>query len=431
VIALLLACGFAPNTREVPAPAADGLGPYRDEGPIEICEGPVRLVPPDAAGADDAGVCVASDAPPPRSCVSDGACGPRERCVCGRCSVPRCRSTADCTLGSTCDLVTRICSRTCFEDADCGPSESCRPEGCQTRCGSDGDCARGEVCSRASGLCIVQRCDAVLVCGAGRACDAMERFADLHEPDAVRADGRIELYVEARASGGAVVLRVVSDDGRSFEVDPADPVLLDARAPSVVLSGRSRVLFYERADGTIGRAEGDGATFEPIPDAVGEGHTPSAADLLTIAYEDDAGIEVARGASPVAGPFGPSFWEDPKLFRDVGDVGSPEILRRETALGEGLFVLYAQATGVETSDLVLGDEARAAPRTASIVAALAADDLDFAPYPFGPVFARVVNVTDYRSETEPSVVFVGSEAFLYYVDPQEGVSLARQGAAGP
>jgi len=438
---LVAACGFAPNARDVPAPAADGKGPFRDDGPIEICEGSVRLVPPDPSGTDGAGVCAPPDGPPAASCASNAACGARERCVCGRCTTPRCRSARDCPDAWTCDLVTRVCQRTCFDDADCGAGEACEPEGCRPRCGADGDCARGEVCLRSSGLCAVQRCEAGLACAGGRTCDAVERFADLREPDVVAAGGTRELYVEEATGAGSVVLRAVSTDGTSFVVDPPGPVLEDAGAPSVVARGSLRILFYARPDGTIGRADGDGRTFEASPDPVlaDAGRAPSATadgDVLTLAYERDDGIVVVRGPidgplAPVAGPIDSAFFEDPEMLRDVGDLGSPELVRRTTALAEPLYLLYADATGVETSDIVLGDEPRAPPRTPSIVLAAAGVDLAFAPYPFGPVFARVVNVTDYRSETEPSVVFAGGEALLYYVGGDEGVSRATQVAAGP
>jgi len=443
-VALLLlpACGLLPNERDIPSPRADGFGPFRDRGPVEICEGAVRLVPPEEGRADGAGLCVPDDAPAAAPCGNSAACGARETCVCGRCTVPRCRTGTDCPRGSSCDLATGLCAVICFADDDC-PGGVCEPDGCRVPCGSDVDCARGEVCQRSTGLCLVQRCDAGLACAEGRSCDRVERVADLREPEAVALGGRVELYLEERTGGARVILRAVSGDGQTFRLDPEGAVLADAGAPTILPADDVHVLYFERADGSIGRAEGDGASFEADGEpVVAVGGSPSAArvaDGVVLAYEAGESIAFARSVDgrtfePVAGAVDASAFEDDALFRLARDLRSPEIVAERTALGEERILLYADALGVETSDLVLGEKQQAAPRTRSVVAAAAAADQDlrFEAFPFGPVFARVVNVTDYLDEGAPSVVRRGAQVWLYYVgDDTEGPSVAVQDAAGP
>jgi hypothetical protein len=441
-ILLLPACGLLPNERGVPAPPAEGFGPFRDRGPVEICEGSVRLVPPEEGRADGAGLCVPGDAGPATGCGADAECGPRETCVCGRCTVPRCRTGTDCPAGASCDLATGLCAVTCFADSDC-PGGVCEPDGCRTRCGSDADCARGETCRASTGLCLAQRCDAGLACAAGRTCDRVERLADLREPEATVREGRVELLLEERSGAGSAILRAVSDDGIRFRLDPTDPVLRDAGAPAIATADDVHVLYFERADGGIGRATGDGASFEADAEPVvaAPARSPGAASLgggVVLAVSDGAGAVLllrsadGRAFEPASATVDAGLFEDEQTFRLAADLGSPELVAERSPLGEERVVLYADALGVETSDLVLGEEPRAAPRTRSVVAAAATPDLAFEPYPFGPVFARVVNVTDYRREGAPSVVRRGSEVWLYYVgDETEGPSVAVQEASGP
>ncbi len=450
----LAACGYAPQADFAGLRNPDAVSSWEDLGALEICLANVRIGPP-AAGAG--GFCVDQNTPNEAFCAADDACGSRERCVCGRCTVPFCSSNSECQAGSACNFSENRCAAECNSDAECaGRGEFCSGGFCKGRCGSDADCQTAEVCS-SMGRCIVADCAAAGDCLAGEICKIQREPRATAQPTALAGaaahgadpgDERIVLWLEMADPVGATraIYRAVSDDGLNFRMDPADAVLEDAgdaRAPSVIATPGGLTLFYETAAG-IRRAEStDGIAFG-APETVipGDFHAPGAAlgpggDVLVYVHRGDReGLSLWRGSGTPAAVFSPADATIEDLWRDVSSVGSPFALVDDgELLGLPVVRLWFDAYGAESGDSVQFGMVVPLPPNDSIGygSAPLGDPAAMIAYPYNPVFDRVVAFLEHRAEVAPAVVRdpSGELWFLYYGAAsadgmtQEGIGVAR------
>jgi hypothetical protein len=76
--------------------------------------------------------------------------------------------------------------------------------------------------------------------------------------------------------------------------------------------------------------------------------------------------------------------------------------------------LWFAAHGTESATSLQFGEAQPTPPDFSVGEAAARDGASFVPYPFNPVFDRVVNFLDHPSELDPAVIAWDSGWLLYY-----------------
>jgi hypothetical protein len=460
VLAMVLAagCGFYPEDDFTGKRVGDGIAPWLDLGPVQVCVGTEAMAP---AANPPGGLCSdinAGDAP----CANDGDCRSRESCMCGRCTVAYCAASSDCGGGRVCTFTENRCDVECADQFDCAAGEECANGTCRGRCFTSDECQTGEVCS-SENYCITVDCDADLDCQSGERCRIQRVPRQALEPTALSEDSRIVLWIELADEGvldRRRIWRAVSSDGRTFRIDPARPVLddgLDTRAPSVVRTAAGYALYYEWNDGAEIRVatSADGTTFSSpttaIPGGTGAGaaRAPAAIALpdgtVAVYYQvgDGAAIGLATGAPgaaltvrpPVLTPamvtVAPSaprapFWDPVVALR------SPAALLTDGPAGPSVR-LWFSGFGRESADAYQFGEAQPIPPNHSIgYAASSLDDLGrLVPWPYGPVVDRVEGFLAHREELTPGLVRLGGDDayLLYYVEATPAMD--AMGAAGP
>src|SRR5690349_1444746 len=115
IATLISACGFLPEDDFTGARAGDGIAPWQDLGPVQVCLGNQYLGPPDSTPG---GLCFDQNVQE-ASCTDDGDCRSRESCVCGRCTVAYCASASDCSADRVCTFAEHRCDLSCATGADC------------------------------------------------------------------------------------------------------------------------------------------------------------------------------------------------------------------------------------------------------------------------------------------------------------------------
>jgi len=419
---LPVACGLLPSPSPAPPFPSDGVAPFGDASPIELCIGTGHVVSPGASGGVGA-VCVSAGgqgAP----CSSDAACDGNEHCVCGRCIVEPCTVGALCPQGQVC--ADNRCTKGCAADADCGAGETCDAGGCTRTCSSNDACHYGERCDPLFGVCVAKLCSAAMSCAPGDTCEPEAVMGALHEPEVVTVGGASVGYVELRSPGApSAIYRARIDTPGRWTADPAMPVLGGAApgagAPSVLVDGADVEMYFAVGTGqAIGHARSSdgGRTF--VADAApvlapavgweaGWVGSPAAvrfqgATLLFYEGGPGAGVGLARvsggsgtrvGSGPIASP---ATAGDPVFWRDVTQVGAPYAL----VAGDVLRV-YFTGRGVWGSDAIVGDAAVPADPTDAIGLTASRDGMSFVPYPSGPVYARVINLRSYLGQREAAV----------------------------
>jgi hypothetical protein len=448
----LAACGLWPGPDPSPAGPASAGGPWQDLGAVQLCLGDQVLGPP---AAPPGGLCVktsAADAP----CLTDAACGSREACVCGRCVVPYCTAASDCGPGSSCTFATHRCDTPCAESAQCGDVAECLGGVCRGRCARDADCQHGELCD-GDHVCVVAACADGSTCQAGERCQLQRTPRQALEPAALREPSGAEpivLYLDLAVPSlpdQRAIWRAVSSDGLHFRVDPSKAVVSDtpsARAASAVVDGGRVYLYYEVGDGggIAVTSAADGVHFDPprrLLDGSRAPHAPSAVHLadgtVALYYQTAAGLGLATGPRDGAladrgvvltpadvevgdGTPGTPFWTPvTRLWSPHARLGGPP--------GAPVIQLWFAAFGRESGPAQQFGSAMEIPANASIgfAAADPATPDRLAPWPYGPVFDRVVGFLEHRDELSPTAVDLGDGGqLLYYLD-----AAPAMGATGP
>jgi hypothetical protein len=442
LLALALgACGLAPApAAEVPFPG-DGVAGFGEASPVELCLGTAHVVSPDlAAGADS--VCVPGGGGED-VCVDDAGCSGIERCICGRCIVVACTAGAACAAGQVCSG--QRCTTACTADGDCAAGEACNIGGCARPCTSDGACQRGELCDPLFAVCATKLCSGAMPCAPSDMCEPVSAPGSLHEPEVATIAGAAVAYVELRtgdAAGEASVYRARIDGPGRWTVDPVDPVLAatagsapqSAGAPSVLVDGDRVEVYFALGDGqAIAHAVSTdgGRTFMRdaapvlVPAApwengwVGSPAVVRFQGATLLFYEGgpragvglariDGGIATRAEGSPIVTR---ASANDPFFWRDVTEVGAPYALVAGSALR-----VYFTGRGIEGSDAIVAGVTVPADSNDSIGLVASTDGTTFAPYPAGPVFARVTNLRAYLGEREAAVQLVaGGGAQITFV----------------
>lgn len=458
--ALVAACGFLPEDDFTGKRVGDGIAPWTDLGPVQVCVGTEAMAPP---ANPPGGLCSsvnAGDAP----CASDGDCRSRESCMCGRCTVAYCAASSDCSGGRVCTFTENRCDVECADAFDCAAGEECANGTCRGRCFIDEECQTGEVCSSES-YCITVDCSADGDCQGGERCRIQRVPRQALEPSPMMGDGaaRIVMWLELADEGlldRRRIWRAVSSDGRTFRIDPARPVLddgLDTRAPSVVRTQGGFALYYEWNDGAEIRVATsvDGTSFgnptTAIPGGVGAGaaRAPAAVTLpdgsVAVYYQigDGAAIGLATGAPggalevrpPVLTPAQATIavsTRNAPFWDPVVAVRSPTALVADGPGGPSVRLWFA-GFGRESADASQFGEVEPIPPNHSIgYAAASIENLGaLEPWPYGPVVDRVEAFLDHREELSPGLLRLGGDDayLLYYVEAAPAMD--AMGEAGP
>jgi hypothetical protein len=429
------ACGFQDQPRLGGARPGDGVSAWADQGAVLLCLANDRIGPR-AAGA--AGFCVDENAPPEEICRSDGDCGSRELCVCGRCTVAACTSNGECPRGRACSFQEKRCATPCSEDTDCrGRAEFCSSGFCKGRCGADDDCQTGEFCGQ-NGRCLVDPCQDDGACDGSSYCRKQRQGRTVLEPSALAGPAahgqgpgqqRFVLWFEMDNAAGtsSAIYRAVSDDGRRYVIDPAEPVLSDggdARAPSAVATATGIDLYFEAAAGIRRASSPDGVDFGPATTVIpGDVHSPGAAAtpggevVVVVAAGDRRGLSIWRPSGSLTPLLGPGDVTLPELWRNVERLGGPAIAI-EPGSGGPLLRVWFDAFGAESGDSVQFGEVKPLPPNDSIgyASGTLTDSPALVAHPYNPVFDRVRVFLDHRAERTPTVVRdAGANVwFLYY-----------------
>lgn len=457
-LALAAGCGFAPQDRFDGQRAGDGIAPWTDLGPVQICLGNEFLGPPDSTPG---GVCIPTtvvEGP----CLTDADCRSRETCVCGSCTVQYCTVNSDCSGGRLCSFGEQRCDKTCAIDDDCAIGDVCFNNTCRGRCGDTSDCQTGEVCN-SQNRCITVPCSDDDGCLAGERCNVERVPRVATEPSVVARtqpeEPRFTMWLEisdAELQQQRAIWRAISADGVHYRVDPAQPVLEDgnaAHAPSVVRGDSGYALYYEQGDGAEIRVatSSDGIEFGTPATAVTGGagpaavHAPGAAMLpdgtVAVYYEvgDGASVSLARGSigdaldivgtvlttedleDPPDDGIAPQFWVD------IEKVRSPSAMTTISASGMPSLRMWFSAFGRESPDaLQYGELIPIAPTFSLGYAASSIDAPErLTTWPFNPILDRVVAFLEHRSELGPTVVQVVDDDckpiggyLLYYMDAE-------------
>jgi len=285
-LALLAGCGFLPEDDFTGKRVGDGIAPWTDLGPVQVCLGSESLGPPTSTPGGFCSDVNTAEAP----CASDGDCRSRESCMCGRCTVAYCTATSDCGGERICTFNENRCDVVCANAFDCADAEECFNGTCRGRCFTDAECQSGEVCN-SENYCITVDCDADSACQSSERCKVQRVPRLALEPSALPGDDAtrvvlwLELGDEAQPSRRHV-WRAVSRNGRTFRIDPAVPVLddgLDTRAPSVIRTSKGFAMYYEWNDGAEIRVatSADGRSFTGPTKAIAGGTGAAAARAPT------------------------------------------------------------------------------------------------------------------------------------------------------
>ena len=459
------ACGFAPQDEFTGQRAGDGVAPWKDLGPVQICLGNEFIGPP---ASSPGGMCSPSSmvAPP---CVDDGDCQSRESCVCGSCTVQYCTVNSDCREGKSCSFGQQRCDRPCLITDDCPITDECFNNTCKGRCFDDGDCQSGEVCD-SQNWCITDPCSVQDDCLSGELCK-VQRIPRLATEPSVLArtrasEPRFTMWIELSdqyVQDERAIWRATSADGIHYSVDPATPVIDDdnsAHAPSVVRTASGYAIYYEYADGTALRAatSSDGIRFVDVATVLDGGagnaavRAPAAVVLpdndVVVYYQIGDGVGIGMATGAIAGPLTthgpvltPADITDPpadtngaQFWLGVEAVRSPTAAATIGADNEPSLRMWFSAYGQESADSYQYGEMVPITPTYSIgyASASVATPAELAIWPFNPVLDRVVAFTAHRSELTPAVVQVAdgsgqpvSGYLLYYLDAE------TEGSAGP
>lgn len=442
LFAMVAACGFLPEDDFTGKRAGDGIAPWTDLGPVQICLGNEYLGPPDSTPG---GLCfdaATQEAP----CTGDDDCRSREACVCGRCTVAYCSTASDCAGDRICSFSEHRCDLTCFTGDDCPDGAECRNGVCRGRCIDESDCQTGEVCS-SQNVCVTADCVDDDGCLGSERCHIQRTPRQVMEPSPAIDGGQIVLWLELSDPlqiDQTAIWRAVSTDGIHFTMSPAQPVLEDgtaARAPSVVRTpDEGWLMIYEAGLATdpVLRSSTslDGISWT-APELIGPGGAPAAVALpggaIGFYYEigDGIGYEVSTVLTPgdVTVPETTAtapFWED------VVRVSSPFALLSDGTAGPSLRLYYA-AFGRESGDSVQLGEIVAIPPNYSIGYADGSvdDPAAMRAWPYGPIADRVSAFLNHREELAPAVLqLFGDDAYLmYYVEADPAMD--AMGADGP
>jgi hypothetical protein len=245
------------------------------------------------------------------------------------------------------------------------------------------------------------------------------------------------------------IWRAVSSDGIHFRIDPAMPVIVDARAPSAVLDGDKLFVYVEQADGAALRVVSsfDGVTFSG-PTTVLAGtdlHAPTAVHQngnVALYYQHGDSIGLATGGTEAPlddhglvlrpadadvgdGTPGTAFWIG------ITTLASPHAIIAGPD-GAPTIHLWFAGFGQESSPAQKFGQTTPIPPNFSI--GFAAADVDqpdvLSPWPYGPVADRVEAFLDHRDELGPAGVDAGDDRFLlYYIDASPAMNAV--GATGP
>lgn len=442
---LAAGCGFLPEDDFTGKRAGDGIAPWQDLGPAQVCVGNQYLGPPDSVAG---GLCFDSNITE-AVCVTDGDCQTRESCVCGRCTVAYCSTASDCGAGRVCTFAEHRCDRQCFGEEDCAGPEECFNGTCRGRCITAADCQTGEVCS-STNYCVTADCEDDDGCRTGERCRVQRTPRQALEPDVTREGGLIVLWLEVSDEvqrTETAIHRAESRDGIHFQMNPDEPVVEDgttASSPSVIRTSSGFAMYYDVDDGAAIRVvtSGDGRVWsEPvtaIPGGLGGAavRNPSAVMLpdgtVAVYYERGTGLGIALATGqpgqaltiqgtvlapeditvPPGAPDAP-FWDD------VERVGSPEAAITDGPDGPSLR-LYYSAYGRESADSVQFGEVTPIPPNFSIGYASASIDApgELLPWPYGPVVDRVSAFLTHHDELSPGVVQLADQTayLMYYVE---------------
>ncbi len=467
VAVALGACGFLPEDDFTGKRAGDGIAPWTDLGPVQVCLGNQYLGP---AANPPGGLCFdenISEEP----CTRDSQCGSREACVCGRCTVAYCAAASDCTGGRTCSFSERRCDVPCFADSECaGPGDTtCFNGVCRGRCLDDSECQTGEICDSRN-YCTTADCEDDDGCLAGERCRVQRVPRQVLEPSPLATSTparQIVLWLEVSDPvqvTQTAIWRAISSDGIHFTMSPAQPVVIDgntARAPSVIRTDAGYAMYYEASAGAQIRVvtSTDGITWSAPVAAIPGGTGPAAARApaavrlpdgsVAVYYQigDGAAIGLATGAvgdaldvrGPVLRPAdvtvapgdpGAPFWDD------VQRLQSPYAALTESADGVSLR-LWFSAFGRESADSLQFGVITPIPPNFSIgyAAAPLTDPGALAAWPYGPVADRVSAFLTHHDELGPGVAQLPGEdgaddAYLmYYVEANP--AMGAMGADGP
>lgn len=442
---LLAGCGFFPEDDFTGQRAGDGIAPWQDLGPIQVCVGNQYLGPPDSVAG---GLCF--DASRTESvCVRDGDCETREACVCGRCTVAYCSTASDCGNGRTCTFAEHRCDTQCFGEDDCAGPEECFNGVCRGRCIDASDCQIGEVCS-SQHYCVTADCTDDDGCTDAERCIVQRTPRQALEPDVTMDRGLIVLWLEVSDEvqrTETAIYRAESRDGIHFQMNPAEAVVEDgttASSPTVVQTSDGLVMYYDVDDGAAINVvtSTDGITWsdpvEAIPGGIGGGavRAPSAVALPTgeiaVYYERGTGLGIALatglpgGALEVQGTVLappditiPPTTTDAPFWDDVERVGSPEAAITTGPDGRSLR-LYYSAYGRESADSFQFGEVTPIPPNYSIGYASASidDPATLRAWPYGPVVDRVSAFLSHHDELGPGVIQLGDDAayLMYYLE---------------
>ncbi len=448
VWSVLAGCGLAPEPAGTPGPST-GNAPWRDLGAVQVCLGEQAFAPP---ASPPGGLCEPANVVP-LACAEDRECESREVCVCGRCTVAYCATASDCTAPRFCNFSQHRCDLAC-SPGSCAETEQCLGGVCRGRCVDSTDCQRGEVCE--ANVCIGDDCSDTTGCLSGERCDVQRVPQQVLEPDPVISAGRAVLYLDLAPPADPAqraIWRAVSSDGIRFTVDPAQPVLGGARAPSVVEIGGITYLYVERADGLAVAASIDGITFEaPVSVLAGTDlHAPSAvptdAGQVLVYYARGGAIGLAAGAPGealadagiVLTPFdaqvgdgtpGTAFWTP------ITELASPHAIVSGPTGAQTIHLWFA-GFGTESAPGESFGNPEVIPPGFSVgfAAGELADPGVLAVWPTGPVVDRVDAFLTHLDELGPAAVEVERGSFrLYYIeathDPTSTFTLGRIGVLG-
>lgn len=466
------ACGFSPQDSFTGQRAGDGIAPWKDFGPIQICLGNEFIGPP---ASSPGGMC-SPQSVVAAPCLIDADCRSRESCVCGSCRVKYCTVNSDCGIDRVCSFGQQRCDRPCLVTDDCPFTDECFNSTCRGRCLSDAECQTGEVCN-SQNWCITDPCADDSDCMDEELCQ-IQRVPRIATEPTLMARSRsgepaftmwLELSDEFVQDQRAI-WRATSGDGVHFTVDPARPVLEDgnaARAPSVIRTATGYILYYQYGDGEALKAasSADGAGFDSVSTVL-QGGTGNAAvraptalllgdGRVAVYYELGTGISLATGApgdsletagaalraADVEDP--PDNGTAPQFWIDIQAVRSPVVATTVGAGGSSPRMWFS-AYGQESADsLQYGEEVPIEPTYSIGYATIdAGDPATLTVWPFNPVLDRVVAFTAHRSELAPAVVQVTDDDgqpkngyLLYYLDaetegPDGPFTLERIGVAG-
>lgn len=427
---LLGACGLVGGPDPAREEVSTGIAPWRDLGPATVCEGTQAFAAADAAPG---GLCIPGGAPEPAACASDADCRSRESCVCGACTIAYCAAASDCEAPRTCNFSAHRCDLACTSGTACGDVAACIGGVCRGRCATTADCQHGEFCD-SNHVCFSDDCASVAECQGLERCELQRVPEPVREPaPIVDRDGRVVLYLELDGA----VWRAVGTDGLHFAIDPAAPVIADARAPSAVVDGGVTYVYFEFGDGAELRvaSAADGVTFGTSSVVLaGPGvHAPTAVHTaagVVCYYERDGAIALATGArgalladhgvvlTPVDvqvgdGTPGTAFWTP------VTRLASPHAILAGPD-GARTIRLWFSAFGTESPPASRFGETVPIPPNFSIGFAAADPAVPgaLAVWPYGPVVDRIEAFLDHHDELAPAGLETPSLGGfrLYYID---------------